>query len=649
MRISGGYAGKILYVDLTSGSTKAEPLDTDLLKEYLGGQGINIRLAYDLIKPGIDSLAPENTIIIGAGTLCGTPTPSAAKMTVTTKFPVNGTIGTAAGCSFGPQLKWAGYDNVVITGASEKPVYLLISDDHVEICDASDLWGRDIVEATDALREKHGQDVSAICIGQAGENLVKISLALIDKVATVGRGGLGAVMGSKRLKAVVVRGTSGTRIANRDKFQSLFDKVVGRALADRHRDTWVKLGLMGVADAWFDAGITQVDNKRRSLIGEDAKASYGTKAFTEVIDTIPWAPPSCITCDKSMIRIKRGEFEGLETMQSVPSEGMASFCFPFNMSINRGVKCADVFNRYGLDLLDGPYLIEVLFDLYKEGLVSKEQLGMELKLDFETVIKATEKIVRREGIWATVGDGLPALLDRVPGAEKYTIHVKGLMPFDDGRITLGVEALGMLTLPRGANSYALVRTPSTVLPNIPTEVIRSLAANHYEIPLEAQKRIFKDEWWDVARLLPYIEDHNATCNCLGLCFRFFIGRLYPRDTITEFFNAVTGISLTGEDIIKAGERVWNLQKVLNVREGFNRKDDRFPKRWTDEPIQRGDEEMWLRDYTGKKRIDAKEAEGMLDRYYEERGWDAKKGIPTKEKLMDLGLTFAVEDVEKQGY
>jgi aldehyde:ferredoxin oxidoreductase len=648
MTISGGYAGQILFVDLSSRAINIQPLGTALATEYLGGQGISMRLAYDLINPGIEPLSPENPIIIGAGALCGTPAPSAAKVTVTTKFPVNGTIGTAAGCGFGPQLKWAGYDNVVITGASDKPIYLFIADDRVELCDASDLWGRDINQATDDLRAKHGEDISVIGIGQAGENLIKISLALIDKIATLGRGGLAAVMGAKKLKAVVVKGTSGIKLAKTEEFQTLFNKIVGKALTDKNRQTWIKMGLMGVADAWFDAGIMLVDNKRRALMGDEAKARYGTKTFSEFIDTIPWAPPSCITCDKSMLRIKKGKFEGLETLQSVASEAVASFCLPFNMSINQGLKCADIFNRYGLDLLDAPYLIEVLFDLYKEGLVSKDQLGMDLKLDFESLIKATEKIVQREDIWGTVADGIPALLKQVPGADKFTIQAKGLMPFADGRINLGVETLGMLTLPRGGNSYALVRTPSTVVPNIPTEVIQSLASKHYQIPPQAQKRIFQGGQWDVARFLPYVENSNTSCNCLGLCFRFFIGRLYPAATSAELYHAATGLALSAEEYLRAGERVWNLQKTLNVREGFSRKDDKFPKRWINEPVQRGEEEIHLKDYSGMERISSDKSEAILDRYYEERGWDVKKGIPTKEKMTDLGLGFASEDLDTSG-
>jgi len=305
-----------------------------------------------------------------------------------------------------------------------------------------------------------------------------------------------------------------------------------------------------------------------------------------------------------------------------------------------------MYNRYGLDLLDGPYLIELMVELYEKGLVSKDDLGMEPKSDFDTIVAATEKIVNREGIWGTVADGIPALIEKIPEAEKYAVHVKGLMPFADGRINLGVETLGMLTLPRGGNSYALVRTPSTVIPNLSTEIIQALAANHYQVPEDARARIFDNDAWDAARLLPYVENNNTACNSLGLCFRFFIGRLYPANVSGAMFEAVTGIPLSGAEYMQAGERVWNLQKMLNVREGFTRKEDRFPKRWINETVQCGDKEAYLKEYCGEERLNENKTEALLDRYYDERDWDVKKGIPTQEKLEELNLGFAANYLEE---
>ena len=646
-----GYAGKVLHVDLTSGSTQVEDLNMDMAKKYLGGQGINTRLAYDMIKPGIDPLGPENVIFIGAGPLCGTPAPSATKVMMTSKSAINGSIGTASGCSFAPMLKWAGYDNVVITGIAPKPVYLLILDDDVQLCDASDIWGKDIFEATDALRDKYGKDISVICIGQAAENLARISLALIDKMAHVGRG-FGAVLGSKKLKAIVVRGTKGIKIANVDMFYQMFDYLKQQALGDRSRQLWVKYGLEGVIETWFDSGMVLVDNKRRVPDPEEMKAKFGMKAWDDVLEVHSWAGPSCITCDKVVAKIKKGEFEGLETTASFAPALGYTFGPGFNMSLNRAIKCHDLFQRYGIDELDGAYLMDLIVDLYNNGLVSKEDLGMEPKYDFDTVINATEKIVNREGFWGIVADGIPAVLEKVPGAAKYVSAVKGQSGAFDGRMVLGVEAFGDAMLnPRGWQSFSLVRSPSTAVPNIPRTGIEGVIAASYQIPMGARKRIFpaeEKEVWNVARMTPYVHDINTAYNCLGVCFRFIIGRIYNPVLAGGVYYAVTGTPLSAEEFIRGGERVWNLQKAANLREGFDRKDDKFPERWLKEPVKWGEKEIYLQDYAKTRRIDEEGAEAMLDDYYDERGWDVKRGIPTKEKLTQMGLQDVAQDLEERG-
>lgn len=633
------YANKILYVDLTAGTTRTEPLTDEVKKKYLGGQGVNLKLYAELSKPHVDALSPENPLIIGAGAFCGTSTPSSAKMTATTKYPINGNIGTSAACSFGPQLKWAGYDNIAITGASDKEVYLYISGDTVELRDATPYWGRDIVDATDALREELGRDISVICIGQAGERQLNLSLSLVDKVSTLGRGGIAAVMGSKKLKAIVVQGSPQVlNIAKPEEFKPIYDRIVETHLADPNRPTWVNHGLMGISDTWFSSGVVLADNKRKATMGEEAKERWGFDSFKETIDTAPWAPPSCITCDKSKMKVKKGKYKGLETLQAVTNEVICNFAAPLGLDIDEGTKLADVYNRLGFDFMDTINLIELMVELYEAGVITKEQLEIEPVFTVETVLEATHKMLNREGIWEICSRGIMAVEKEIPGADKYTLHQKGLMPFADGRTILGVESLGMITLPRGGNAFTLVSQPSTAIPGIPTRVIHRMAKSHYGIPEEALERIFDEEDnWDVARLLPYVENYNTAMNSVGLCFRFFISKHYNVDTIAEIYTALTGTPMTGTEFIEAGERIWNLQKALNSREGQTRKDDSFPKRWFEEPIMHGEKEKWLQDYCSDKKLGYEETEEILSRYYHERGWDVEKGVPDTEKMEQLGL------------
>ncbi|MFH1640255.1 MAG: aldehyde ferredoxin oxidoreductase N-terminal domain-containing protein [Chloroflexota bacterium] len=642
---TAGDPGRILYVDLSKRAIRTEDLDLHMAKKYLGGQGINTRLIYDLLKPGTDPLSPENVIILGAGALCGTPAIGASKILATTRFPLNGAVGTAAGCGFAPMLKWAGYGHVVISGASDRPVYLLIDDDDVRLIDAGDLWGKDIFQATDAIRGKHGSDTDVICIGQAGENLSRISLTLIDKISHLGRGGLGAVFGAKKLKGIAVRGTKGVKIAKPEIFRRTQDFLTRRALSDRNRNSWIKYGIQGVIETWFKNGLVQIRNKREAPDAEKMIASYGMKAFDDLLDVRPWAGPSCITCDKSIICLKKGEFEGLRTTASVPSlpSIMGS---AFNLTLAQAFKCHDLFQRYGIDELDGGYLIELVIDLYEKGLISDKELGFQPKADFNTVLQALEKMSRKEGFWGIVGDGIPAVIQNVNGADKYAIHGRGMIPGFDGRICLGVEAFGDgITNPRGAQSQALVRSPSTAVPGQSRESIQSIAAA-YQVPQKARQRIFAHNGVNIARLTPYVQNINSGYNCLGVCYRFFIGRLWNPAVAAGVYHAVTGISLTPEEFVQAGERVWNLQKILNMREGFSRSDYHFPQRWVNEPVRSGDNEIYLQDYLKTHLLTPTDTKKMLDDYFNERGWSLKTSNPTRDKLISLGLEDFTDDHKK---
>ena len=240
-----GYTGNILNVDLTRNKISIIKENLEDIKQFIGGIGINCKLAAELIKPGIDPLSEENVIIIGTGPMVGTITPGASRVVGISKFPASGAIANSCGSmSFGFHLKQAGFDHVIISGKAEKAVYLEILDDHVELCNATDIWGKDIVETTDRLWKKHDGSCGVIAIGQAGENLVKGALTLIDKTSTFGRGGLGAIMGSKKLKAIGSKGTKGVSIADPKEFNKLYKKLIERIRNYPHRKSWIDLGML---------------------------------------------------------------------------------------------------------------------------------------------------------------------------------------------------------------------------------------------------------------------------------------------------------------------------------------------------------------------------------------------------------------------
>ena len=338
-----GYAGSILYVDLTSGTTRREPLDPEMVRTLIGGYGVNNKLAYDLMPQGVAPLSPENLIIIGAGPFAGTLVPGAAKTLATTRFPSNGSFATAAGGgSFAIMLKSAGYDHVVISGQAQQPVYLRIGEEGVALCDATDLWGRDSYDTIDDLRSRY-EPCSVIPIGQAGENLVKLSITSVDKAGTLGRGGLPAVMGSKNLKAIVVQqGTAETSIAHRLIFQRLVNNLHERIMRWPGRQLIQDNGLMPAPRDMAD-----LHQKTRR----------------------PLACPSCPLADKIVVKLNEDPYAGLETY--MPHLTVNRFAARSSAeAYQQSVKYMDTLNRYGLCRMNFGSLLSMAIDLYREGTIT---------------------------------------------------------------------------------------------------------------------------------------------------------------------------------------------------------------------------------------------------------------------------------------
>jgi len=317
-----GYMGKVLYVDLTNGDIKEEALNPEFAGKYIGDFGLGARLIYDLIEPGIDSLSPENHIVIGAGPLCGTSYPGTSRCNLWTKFPLSNAIGQAGGgLDFAAWLKYAGYDELVITGRADNPVYLKVFDDDVEVCDATDLWGKDIHEATDEIWGKHGTDCSVMCMGQAGENLVKISFALIDKSSTIGRHGLGAVMGSKNLKLIIAGGKRKVRIHDRTRFSKMIDDMMVKIMNRPEREYHFKYGSFS---ATFDF-MTRIAprNYYREIITDPLfirtmRDKFGPERHFERVKKARQACMSCPTACKNIDEIRHGEYKGQMIFASHP-------------------------------------------------------------------------------------------------------------------------------------------------------------------------------------------------------------------------------------------------------------------------------------------------------------------------------------------
>jgi len=614
-----GYAGSILFVDLTGGKIRKEPLDPDLARAFLGGHGINYKLAYNLIPPDADPLSPENAIIIGAGPFSGTLVPGSAELVITSKLPLSGGFGTnAGGGHFGLMLKSSGYDHVVISGRAPKPVYLTICDDDVEICEAGHLWGRDAFETVDELRAKY-EPCSVIPIGPAGENLVKISVTCQDKLGTVGFGGLPAVMGSKNLKAVVaVQGTREIRVADRLRLVRAVDRMMERVMSYRLRPTLIEGGTYAMTSGWL--GSMGLDTESWAEIHKKSRKAL--------------ACPSCPMGDKELNRLTEGEFSPMVSYMTHFMGEMESSGKTALDNHNRAIKRLDTFNRNGICMINFYNTLGLMFSLYEQGIITKEDAGIELKRDYETVLHLIAMTAHREGFGDLLAEGaLGAARSIGRGAEEHVVHIKGCAPFLDPRIdSFNTMNFAQMVHP-GRPNYACGGI-GVYMPGRSIDM-HIMHARRIGIPDEAIEHIFGPESYNIGRLTKHAEDWFSLFNCLGLCHRLYIHRFHSIDGLVDFYSTITGIETSPTELLKAGERVWNMHKLINIRAGFSREDDSPPRAWF-RPLEPGAKESSVKDYFGNT-LTRDDVERALDDYYDERGWDKRTGAPTPQKLKELGL------------
>jgi len=610
-----GYNGTILYVNLTDGSTRVEQLDPDLVQTLIGGFGINNRLMYDLMPAGVDPLSPENLIIVAAGPFAGTMIPGGAKVVITTRFPINGAIATAAGGgSFAPFMKWAGIDHMVISGRAKQPVFLKVSQGQYSLEDASDLWGRDTYETTDILRRRY-EPCSVIAMGQSGENLVKNSTAFVDKAGTIGRGGLPAVMGSKNLKAIVVeQGEVPVQIADRTALHRLVNKLHERIMNWPGRQLIQENGLMPAPP-----DLSEIHLRTRS----------------------PLACPSCPLADKVMVCLDEGPYAGLQTYMphfATTRLGATDSAQAYENSI----RYSDALNRYGIGGTNFSGFFGQIVDLFQEGIITIEDTGgLELRNDIDTAIQLIRMTASQEGFGKVIAEG-PEAIARLIGSsgEEYISHIKGLGVVYDPRMRgLGTMEFEEITSPRGAHVSA-AGSPSYDSGRTLVDFIRH--GERMGAPAESLKRMEEAGVFNPGIYSRYSEDWYALFNSLSLCNRAQVNRFYHVNTIAELYSALTGIQVSPQQLMHLAERAWTMGKLLNVREGFDRRQDRAPETWF-RPLVRDGQEYRLHDYQGTAELDRQDVERYLDDYYQERSYDKETGLPTIDKLTELGL----EDIGRE--
>ncbi len=615
------YGGHILRVNLSDGTIARQPTEAHLARAFLGGRGLNVKRLWDELSAHTDGLAPENKLVFGVGPLVGTLFPGGARFNVTAMSPQTGILGDSnAGGFFGPTLKFAGYDQLVIEGRAAHPVYLWIKDDTVELRDARDLWGLDTWETTAALHQALGDpDVQVATIGQGAEHGVRFAGIFVNLNRAAARTGMGTVMASKNLKAVAVCGTGSFEVADMAKFRAMIEALDEVIYTHAEYEIRYRLGttkliknlnsIGGLPTRHFQRGQFEAAD---GVSGEAIEARYKRKNKGCFACTIP--------CSRFLV-VDDPRFPGLR-LEGPEYEPLAGFSVRVgNDDLALALKCVDLANRYGLDAIALSEVIAWSMECHQHGLLSSEDAdGLDLSWgQGETILALIHKVAHREGFGDVLADGVKQAAARIGrGTEVLAMHGKGLEVFQADPRSIQAYGLGNAVASRGADH--LRSEPWFEFSNDAEEGIR-----RYGIPETA----FRLEHKGKGLVVKHFEEMAAISDATGVCKNTYNNmEVLDWDATAELLAAATGWDFTGEEVRRVGERIVNLERLFIAREGITRQDDTLPRRFLEEPMPEG---------SGDSTGSVLRLEPMLDEYYEARGWDVESGLPTQEKLEELEL------------
>jgi aldehyde:ferredoxin oxidoreductase len=598
-----GYMGKTLRVDLASGSVVIEPLDEDLVRGYIGGTGVASKIFATEVAADVDPLGPMNKLVFAVGPLTATSAPMSSRYVVIAKSPLTGLWGEGdAGGFWGYELKRAGFDAVIVEGVSEQPVHLVISDNAAEVRPAGELWGRDVVETDLALKATLGQKVRVAAIGQAGENLVRLAAIMSDGGRAVGRGGLGAVMGSKKLKAIAVHGTQQVDVAHPEMLRTIRKEMLAelrgsagaQRLAENGTGANLEFGLMSgnlplknwAGDEWELEAVRGISADKAARVGfkRTRAGCYGCPVGCEKVVELASGPYA----------VPEGSGPEYETIAALGS-------LLLNDSWESIVKANDLCNRYGIDTIEAGTAIAMAMECFEKGILTEAEAGIPLQWgNSASVVKAVQMMAEREGFGDVLAEGTHGAAQRIGGsAPEFAMQVKGSsLCMHDPRFR-----------PEMGLKYSTL----------------SMGAYHGKgCPMEGTANM---EAAELAERVVGRQDFAEVIDCLvmcSFCFAQFAGSV-SQDYVPKLLLAVTGREWTRPELNLIGERLFNMKRVFVVKLGVSRRDDKLPERFMETPRVRGDQTMR-----------AEMAVAALDDYYRIRGWD-KDGRPTPERLKKLGV------------
>ncbi len=609
-----GYIGKILYFNLSQSKKEIRDLDTDDAKKYIGGSGLGAKILFDETDEHTDPLGPENVLIFMTGPFTGTPVLSSSRYSVVSKSPQTGIFGESnSGGSWAEMLKKSGFDGIVIKGKASKPVYLWLNNGEVELRDASHIWGKDTFEIDPILKSETNGKAVVACIGQAGEKCVPLAAIMNDGIdaRAIGRCGMGAVMGSKKLKAVVVHGDGKTDVNDlkglNDSIKKLSKGIVEDTLGLK------KLGTGGALAVFEEMGSLPLQNWRYVGRWKEGAQKITGRTLVESYVTGNYSCKKCIIGCGKKVEVKDGPYKSIE--QPAPEYEtlafMGSNCLVDDLEAI--IKANELCNRYGLDTIGTGSVIAFGMEAFEKGLISKEDTeGIALVWgNGDSVVEMVRKIGESKGIGKVLGLGSKEAAKRLgKNAEEFAIHVKGLdfaahdpRAYNAGAVSFATSARGACHLSGFSHIFE-----------------RSLTAPEIDIP-EPMNR-FKVSGKGI--LAAKTQDYMGVLDSMEICKFMLFGGI-GISTYIEWYNYVTGEEMDVDRFIKTGERIFNLKRLYNVKCGISRKDDFLPPRIL----------TWKRVGEGLS-SNLPPLGTMLGEYYEYREW-SEDGIPSKEKLEELEI------------
>jgi len=596
-----GYCGKLLRLNLGTGEIKKEKLDLELAKKFIGGRGLATYFLAQQVPPAADPLGPENKIIFATGPLTGTQAPASARYMVVTKSPLTGTAACSnSGGFWGPELKHAGFDLIIVEGKSDRPCYISINDDTVEIRNSEKYWGRLVSETTDMLlKEAPDPKARVLAIGPAGEKLSLLAAVMNDKYRAAGRSGVGAVMGSKNLKAIVVRGTGKAESANAELTKEVLSAVREKI---RQNDVTAKglptYGTAVLVNVINETGIYPTNNLQKAYFEAADKNSGEVLAEKYLVKNV-----ACYHCP-----IACGRHSRLDGVEAEGPEYETIWAYSADCGVNdleAVIKANNWCNEYGLDTISAGATIACAMEMYEKGIIKPDEIdGPPLNFgSSEAIVEWTRKMGAAEGFGAKLALGSYRLAQSY-GVPELSMSVKKLeLPAYDPR---GVQGYGLqcATSNRGGCHVRGYLISPEIL-GLPEALDR--------FSLEG-----KAGW------VKAFQDITAVIDSLGLCL--FTSFAIGADDYRDMFNAIVGEDWTTDNLLQAGERIWNLERTFNLNAGIQPEQDKLPKRLLTEPIPDGPSKGHLH-----------RLPELLPQYYKERGWN-EKGIPTEDRLTKLGIT-----------